>query len=59
MTYRQIETSRERRLWLTQVAIPVVTLALTAMSIPEVKNKAVEKFNDVRDKLKKFVIKES
>lgn len=59
MTYRQIETSRERRLWLTQVAIPVMTLALTAMSIPEVKNKAVEKFNNVRDKLKKFVTKES
>ena len=59
MTYRQIETSRERRLWLTQVAIPVMTLALTAMSIPEVKSKAVEKFNDVCDKLKKFVTKES
>ena len=59
MTYRQIETLRERRLLMTQVVIPVMTLVLTALSIPEIRNKAVEKFNDARDKLKKFVTKES
>lgn len=38
MTRRQIDASRERRLWLSQIVIPTVTLAVTAMTIPEVRD---------------------
>lgn len=36
MTYRQIETARELRLWLTQVVMPVaIGTGVVIMSIPE------------------------
>lgn len=57
MTYKQIEASREARLWLTQVLIPAAGVAVAAMSIPEVRTATVEKVRDVkktiRNKFKK------
>lgn len=41
-TWKQIESSRERRLWLTQVAIPTVMIGIAAYQIPEVRAKARE-----------------
>ncbi len=38
MTYKQIETSREIRMWIVQIIVPAVTLAVTAATIPEVRN---------------------
>ena len=49
MTYRQIETSREIRLWVTHVVIPVVGVA---MMIPEVRKATVNKYYDLKDKIK-------
>ena len=37
MTWQQIETSREIRLWVGQIIVPTITLAGMAMSIPEVR----------------------
>ena len=52
MTYRQIEASREARLWIAQVIIPVVTAAGVAMSIPEVRQKVAEKANNIKTSIK-------
>ena len=45
MTYKQIEASRERRLWLGQIIIPVVTVLV---AIPEVREAAVTKAKNVK-----------
>jgi len=37
MTYKQIETSREIRLWIGQIIIPAASVALAILSIPEVR----------------------
>ena len=49
MTYKQIETSREIRLWVTQIAAPLVTAAVL---IPEVREAAVKKVKEVSEKVK-------
>jgi hypothetical protein len=51
MTYKQIEASREIRLWIGQIIIPAVTVAATMMTIPEVRQSAAEK----TDKLKRNI----
>lgn len=64
MTYKQIEASRNARLWIVQVAIPVMSMAVTTLSIPEVrqtvaaKAKLVKysteyKIENIKNKLKK------
>ena len=50
MTYKQIEASRELRLWIGQVIVPAVTMALA--SIPEVRNAASTKLEQLKWKLK-------
>ncbi len=37
-TWKQIETSRERRLWFTQVIVPMALGAVALMQVPEVRN---------------------
>jgi len=51
MTYKQIEASREARLWIGQLVVPAVTCAAIAMTnekvrdnVRNVKNKIVSKF---------------
>lgn len=52
MTYRQIEASREARLWITQVIAPTLVLATAVvMANPELKAAAAAKFNDVKAKI--------
>lgn len=57
MTRRQIDASRERRLWLSQIVIPTVTLAVTTMAIPEVRDavklKACEWKQKIQNRMKK------
>ena len=53
MTYKQIETSRELRLWISQVIVPIATVAGTAMMIPEVREKVVSKAKSVKTAIKK------
>lgn len=49
MTYRQIEASREARLWITQVIVPTLVLTATVvMANPELKEAAMAKFNKVK-----------
>ena len=49
MTYRQVETSREIRLWITQVIIPMFGIA---MMIPEAREAMVAKAKELKDKVK-------
>ena len=54
MNYRQIETSREVRLWITQVIVPTVGMGLAAvMMVPEVKDFAAKTIVKVKSKFKK------
>lgn len=52
MTYKQIEASRELRLWIGQVIVPAVTMAVALASIPEVRNAASAKLEQLKWKLK-------
>ena len=50
MTYKQIETSREVRLWATSIIIPAMVLLVTK---PEVRQIAVNKANEIKIDIKK------
>lgn len=52
MTYKQIEASREARLWIGQVIVPAITVAATALAIPEVRKTVVTKANQVKESIK-------
>lgn len=52
MTYKQIEASREARLWLGQILVPAVTLAVSTLAIPGVKDALAKKVDDVKRSLK-------
>ena len=47
MTHKQIEAAREARLWISQIIVPAAGVVVAAMTIPEFREKAVEKKNKV------------
>lgn len=49
-TWRQIEDSRDRRLWLTQVGLPVAGGILFWMSDPERREWTVERLSNAKDR---------
>lgn len=54
MTYKQIEASREARLWIGQVIVPAVVGAATVLTLhPELKDKAKKKISSIKSKFKK------
>ena len=46
MTYKQIEASREARLWLSQIVLPVITVI---MMVPETRKAVIEKLRDAKE----------
>lgn len=58
MTYKQIEASREVRLWIGQVIVPVATGVAIAMTNPDVRKAVVTKFNEVKKSVKQKFKKE-
>lgn len=53
MTYKQIETSREVRLWITQVIVPTLAMGTALVAtVPEFREAAMTKFNDIKSKIK-------
>ena len=52
MTWKQLESRRETRLWITQVIIPGAAIVAAAMNIPEVREKVVTKVQDIKSKIK-------
>ena len=51
MTYKQIETSREIRLWIGQIIVPAASVALAVLSIPEVRYKIGRKVANVKESI--------
>ena len=60
MTRRQrLDTSREIRLWVGQILVPVTTLTVTAMTVPEVRANVIQKAKKIKETVtKKFRRKE-
>ena len=48
MTYKQIEASRETRLWIGQIIVPAITFAATTLAIPEVRQAIAAKANSIK-----------
>ena len=57
MTRRQIDASRERRLWLTQVGIPTAMLFVTVYQIPEAREAINRKAYEAKCKVTDFIDK--
>ena len=52
MTYKQIEASREARLWIGQVIVPAVSAAVLIIGAnPELKNTVKTKALNVKDSI--------
>lgn len=58
MTYKQIEASREARLWIGQIIVPAVTLAATTLAIPEVRQAVATKARSMKESLERKMKKE-
>ena len=52
MTRRQIDASREARLWIGQVIVPAATGVAIVMANPETRKAAVAKINSVKTSIK-------
>ena len=50
MTYKQIEASRELRLWIGQVIVPAVSVTAVVLANPDVRNAAKEKLDRIKRK---------
>ena len=50
MTYKQIEASRELRLWIGQVIVPAITMSAVVLANPDVRRAAAEKIESVKQK---------
>lgn len=48
MTYKQIEASREARLWIGQIMVPAVSAVVAVLSIPEVREMVATKANQIK-----------
>lgn len=57
MTYKKIEAAREVRLWIGQIIVPAATVAITAMTIPEVRQMIAAKADSVKYKIKSKINK--
>ena len=58
MTRKQIDASRERRLWLSQIIVPTLTTVGALLTVPEVRNGVCNTCtnlkNNVKEKLNKL-----
>ena len=52
MKYKHIYAAHELRMWVAQIVIPCVTLGVTIMGNPELKNTVVGTVNGVKNKIK-------
>ncbi len=52
MTYKQIEASRELRLWIGQVIVPAIGVSAAILANPNVRKAASEKLEDVKRRIR-------
>lgn len=50
MTYKQIEASRELRLWIGQIIIPAISVSAILLANPDIRRVAAEKVEEVKQK---------
>ena len=55
MTYKQIEASREVRLWIGQIIVPAITIAASTLAIPEVRQAVAAKARDVKQNIERKI----
>ena len=54
MTNRQIETSREIRLWIRDIIVPSIGVGATVLWLhPEIKDNIKSKIDEIKSKIKK------
>ena len=51
MTYKQIEASREVRLWIGQIIVPAASMAVAILSIPSVRETIATKASQVKESI--------
>jgi hypothetical protein len=53
MTYKQIEASREARLWITQIVVPALGMVTALVAtVPEFRTAVVDKAREIKNKIK-------
>ena len=52
MTYKQIEASREIRLWITQIIVPAAMTVGGLMLMPGVREPVVAKASEIKNKIR-------
>ena len=58
MTRKQLDQTREVRLWIGQIIVPAVTLAATTLAIPEVRQAVAAKAKSMKESIEKKFKKE-
>ena len=58
MTWKQLETRRETRLWISQIIIPAVTFAATTLAIPEVRQAVAAKARSIKESIENKIHKD-
>ena len=53
MTYKQIEASREMRLWIGQVIVPAAAAAIAIASNPNTRDYISKKYNNAKSRIQK------
>ena len=53
MTYKQIEASREMRLWIGQVIVPAAAAVIAIASNPNTRDYISKKYNNVKSRIQK------
>ena len=59
MKYKHIEAARELRLWIGQIIVPAAAVAITTMTIPEVRQAIAAKANSVKQNIESKMKRES
>ena len=57
MTWKQLETRRETRLWISQIIMPAVTFAATTLVIPEVRQAVAAKAKSIKESIENKIHK--
>ena len=57
MTWKQLETRRETRLWISQIIMPAVTFAATTLAIPEVRQAVAVKAKSIKESIENKIHK--
>lgn len=53
MNYKQRETAREIRLWISQVIVPAAMTVSTVMAIPEARKVVTDKYHKAKEAINK------